>query len=137
MSGCPGTNARRRRLAAAAVAAALIVGLAPTVVSAAAAIAPGDVLASPVGSCFAGSAKDTTCGVATSYANDWVLAGDGQDAQIRATGRISTNESCAGSYYLSRTIVSSLDKTTFEKTFAPSRDGVGACAQAPGKGRPR
>jgi hypothetical protein len=111
----------RRPIAVTAVLLSALVASGPLAV--AAPLPPRDVLVAGSGTCFAGKAPDVGCVVAVDYANDWVLAGAGQDAQIMSTGRVATNTRCNGAYYLTRTIVSTLDPVAFERTFRPSKVG--------------
>lgn len=86
-------------------------------------IDPAVVRAQPMGTCFDGLTVAPDCSPVIPFAEDWVLAGAAQDAQIAAAGGISTNSSCAG-YYVTKTIVSRYPLAKFNTTFNPPGDGV-------------
>ncbi|MGF1667645.1 MAG: S8 family serine peptidase [Acidimicrobiia bacterium] len=86
-------------------------------------IDPSVVRAQPMGTCFDGLTVASDCSPVIPFADDWVLAGAAQDAQIAAAGGISTNASCSG-YYVTMTIVSRYSLAKFNTTFNPPSDGV-------------
>ncbi len=106
------------------LAAAMVLTAVPLTASAASqSIDPGVVRSHPMGTCFDGLTAAPDCSPVIPFAEDWVLAGAAQDAQIAAAGGISTNTSCSG-YYVTNTIVSRYSLAKFNSTFNPPSDGV-------------
>lgn len=87
------------------------------------------VLSHRPGTCFDGLVAAPDCSPVIPFAEDSLLAGAAQDAQIMSTRTASTNTSCGG-YYLSNTIVSRYKLTKFITTFNPASDGVTLAASS-------
>jgi hypothetical protein len=115
---------RTRKSGRLILALAVVLATIPLSVSAGTAgIDPNYVRSAPAGTCFDGLTIAPDCSPVTTFANDWVLAGAAQDAQIMSVGGITTNSSCGG-YYVTNTIVSRYPLSKFNSTFNPPGDGV-------------
>ncbi len=116
---------RKRRFGRLLLSSLLALGAAMPAAHAATAVPadPVKVESNPPGACFVGADLEADCALAETFADDWVLAGAAQDAQIMAAGGVATNPSCGG-YYLAKTFVTVYNKATFVATFQPAADGV-------------